>query len=198
MDNEASATSGDRRSSATSGEGGRDETGVDPVAFGKAVGFAAGFLSFFAIAYGWDLGLPYPMTLFCIFSGWLLVLVFYIVRAGGIREMYRDKACKYILLLGTCAGMFVGRLDFLAAWNGWDEVEFGGLDWPVSLMWPFWKWFHSLGVLPALPEDPRLSILYEHAMAMVYWTVVGLLIASFFCAMRIRKKRKRAGEVRES
>jgi hypothetical protein len=190
MNKDASATPADSHSSGIGGGGGRDERGVDPLAFGKAVGFTAGVWSFLAIAYDWRLG--FGMIPFWIFIIWFVVLLFFIVRAGVLGEMLRDKVCKYILFLGTCGGMVIGRLDWLAAWNGEDEVRrhFDRLDWPLNVL---------MGFLPdAFLPNPRWEYLDLHAVAMVYWTVVGLFIASFFCAIRIRSKRKRAGEVRES
>lgn len=141
-------------------------------------------------AYG--LGLLCWIICYWTFIGWFTGALFCLVRDGMINEMVRDKGCRYTLFIGACGGMLIGSLNFLAASNGWQDLErvFDGPDQPINwLMQVLQDQFHVLDFLPA---DPSARFVCLHAVAVVYWAVIGFFAATLFCIVYIISKGKHA------
>jgi hypothetical protein len=123
------------------------------------------------------------------FIGCLVGSLFCFVRAGVVMEMIREKAGRWMLFFGACGGMFIGCLNFLAASNGWEELErfFDGLERPIT--WLMDGLEIRFNLLDYLPADARALFVYSHIAVIVYWAVIGLLVAWLFGVARIVGKR---------
>jgi hypothetical protein len=137
------------------------------------------------------------MICYWIGIGLFLALLYSLVRTGVVREMVHDRICRYALFFGTCAGAFIGVLSFLAASLNWQEVDqlFDWLNEPAySLLTELQVRYLNSG--PAGPRtrfvntDTRAQFVFQHSTAVLYWAVIGFVIVSYFCAVRILKKRK--------
>ena len=126
------------------------------------------------------------------FIGWFLGSLFCLVRAGVIIDVVREKAGRWVLFFGACGGMFIGCLNFLAASNGWEELErcFRGLDGPIDWLLSDTQ-FDFLAFLPAGPSTRFVGL---HVALIIYWAVIGLLVAWLVCAVWIVGKRIAAGK----
>lgn len=129
------------------------------------------------------------------FIGWFLAALFCLVRTGIIVEVVRKKAGRWMLFFGACGGMFIGCLNFLAASNGWEELErcFDGLDRPIN-----WLMRDVQIRCHYLPADPTARFVYSYVALVVYWAVIGFLVAWMLGAAWIVGKRIAAGKTRYS
>ncbi|HLX70783.1 MAG TPA: hypothetical protein VKV04_14235 [Verrucomicrobiae bacterium] len=191
--------------------------------FGATVGVLIGILNLLAVLKEWTLQddffdiidapitslMSAPAGLLWIFNAlklafvlicyWAAIALFLaslpcLFRAGVIRDMTREKICKYILFFGTCGGIFVGSLGFLAASNGWEDFDnlFNFLNQPVNSVVDALQ--DKYNIQDFLPSDPRAEFILRNTVAVVYWTVISSLVALLACVVRILKKRKAARE----
>lgn len=152
-------------------------------------------LVWFFAGTGFDaIGEAFVMICYWSIIGLFLASLFCLVCTGVIRDSARDKICRYILFFGTLGGMFIGSLSFLAAANGWENLDncFKTLNHPVSSVMDALQ--ERYDILDSLPSGPGTEFIFGNTVAVVYWTVIGLLVALLPCAVRIFKKRKAARE----
>lgn len=133
-----------------------------------------------------------PMTVLAYWSaiGLLLGWIFCLARAGIIRDIACEKICRWVLLAGACGGALIGSLDFLAASNGWDYLGslFESFNRPASTLVDILQVrFQSADSRPA---SASTVFMHRHVAGVVYWMIIGLLLASLFCIVRILAKRK--------
>ena len=128
--------------------------------------------------------------------GLFLAFLICLVWTGVVRDIVRDRICRYALLFGISGGMFIASLKFLALSNGRMGLAhfIGGFEQPVVICL-----FNALGERLTIPNFvPGDGLLKQHIffylLEVFYWTVIGLFIASFYCVIRIGKKRKAARE----
>lgn len=136
-------------------------------------------------------------------SYWTVIGVFVaslicLVRAGIIQDIARDKICRWLLFFGSCGGMFIGGLGFLAASNGWEDLDncFNSFNRPVYSVMNAVQYRYNIPY--SRLWGSQLGFIYWHSVAVVYWTAIGFFVALIVCAIRIGKKRKQAREVRAS
>lgn len=130
---------------------------------------------------------------------WMAVGLFFaslvcLVWIGVAREIVRDRICRYALFFGPCGGMFIGSLRFLPILHGWRRLT----DYTIRFEQPVAPLFNTLGEWPIIgyfvPGNSYTKVHnFYYMVVLFYWAVIGLFIASFYCVIRIGKKRK-AGE----
>lgn len=183
-------------------------------------GMLVGILNLLAANYQWDLQdnffdivdapisslMPAPNGMFSVFVFGFVIICYWevitlflawlicLVRTRVIRDIIRDKICRYILFFGICCGIFAGSLSFLAASNGWDVLSlfFDSLNEPVNSVMDALQ--NQYSILDSLPEGPGTEFVFRNTVDVVYWTIIGLLLALLPCVVRILKRRKAARE----
>jgi hypothetical protein len=136
-------------------------------------------------------------------SYWMAASLFFaflicLVWIGVVRDIVRDRICRCALFFGTSGGLLIGCLEFLAMSHGWWRLAqfIGGFEQPVI------GWLNLLAqrlTIPNfLPGYPGLEQhIFFYLLVVFYWTVIGLFIASFYCVIRIGKKRKAETQLSE-
>jgi hypothetical protein len=125
--------------------------------------------------------------------GLFLASLIYLVRNGVLREIVCDRICCYLLFFGTCGGILIGKLSFLADSNGWDVLNnlFSSLNQPViSLMVALQRRYRLLDLVAPGSQ----SVFMRRNAVIIYWTFVCLFVTSIYCVIRILKRRKNANE----
>ena len=117
--------------------------------------------------------------------GLFLASLICLVRRGVIRDIVRDKTCRWVLFLGICGGICIGSLSFLAASNGWEVLSnlFDSLNQPANAVMGALESRYK--ILDFLPPDLRAEFIFWNVVALIYWTAIGLFFAAFLCVIRI-------------
>lgn len=106
-----------------------------------------------------------------------------------------DRYGRRALLFGAGGGILLGGLNLLAKANRWSGLErdFNFFDQPVkSLEEAIRERMESnldwvIRTTRGIPTVPYWRLTY-----VVYWTIIGLLLASLVCAIQILRKKRRA------
>jgi hypothetical protein len=180
--------------------------------FGAMAGAAVGVLNLTAIAQQWNiendfeiLDLPITSSMDALqhrldYPSWLSPIdmaarVLYWPLIGLsltlLLRLIRDRSCRRSLLIGAGGGMLIGCVNLLAIVD------------PSCGLWP-WFDFLDQPAQPLMDEvRERIDVLwlrhqtylteglpYWRLTLLGYWLVIGLLLASLFCVVRMLVKRK--------
>lgn len=126
--------------------------------------------------------------------GLFLASLFCLVWTGDFRDITRDKICRYMLFFGTFAGIFIGSLGFLAAANGWEDLDifFNSLNHPVTSVVDALQARYDIP--PSSQSGSQSEFILGNTVVVVYWTIIGSLLALLPCVVRLFRKRKAARE----
>ena len=149
--------------------------------------FRAGWTSYMPIGNPYGLRMALVLISYWALIGSWVAWLSCVVHAGVVRDMARDKTCRYILFFALSVGAFVGSLSFLAASNGWEGLDncFDSLNRPVYSVMDAISYQFSIEM-----TSMRKGFICWHAAAVIYWAIIGLFVAFIFCVVRILKKRK--------
>jgi hypothetical protein len=135
----------------------------------------------------WIWAYPYCFGLLVDICYWTAIGLF----SASLLCLARDRKCRINLLFGACGGIVIGCLDFLVRalyWYGlYRHIDF--FDRPAR---PLVKAEYQI----IREAYPGVVFPYWRLTYVVYWLAVGLLLALFFWAVRILRKRKAAREPR--
>lgn len=124
--------------------------------------------------------------------GFLLASLICLIRNGVLRDIVCDRISCWLLFFGTCGGILIGKLSFLATSKGWGVLGslFGSLNQPViSVMIALQQRYR---MLDTLAPGRQAEFMRRDAPA-IYWTVVGLFLAFIYCVIRIILERMQSG-----
>jgi hypothetical protein len=150
-----------------------------------------GLVSLIAAITGFD-AVDEVIVMICYWSVIALFLASLVclVRIDVIRDITRDKRCRFMLFCGTFAGMVIGSLNFLSAANGWENP----LNQPVSSVMDALQERYGILDSQLTGSGSGTEFILKNTVAVGYWSVIGSLVALVPCVVRILRRRKAARE----
>lgn len=119
----------------------------------------------------------------------LIAVICYWVFIGlflsSVPCLARDWTCRCALLIGAFGGLSTGYLNFMTTVGQWEG--------PRSYF--YFDILGRSGSWTFRADKIQVEILFSLVAGIVYWTLIGLVVASLFCVIRIVKNKKLARRI---